>query len=59
MSFEAIETVIGSNLPPSTFAHRAWWANHRSHPEAKDGWLAAGWLVDSVNLTRKTVAFRR
>jgi hypothetical protein len=58
MSFAEIEALIGT-LPPSARTWRAWWANSRSHIEATDGWLAAGWEVESVDLDRQIVTFRR
>ena len=58
MSFAQIEALVGS-LPPSARTWRAWWANSRSHVEAKDGWLAAGWEVEAVDQGQETVTFRR
>jgi hypothetical protein len=58
MSFAEIEDLVGI-LPPSAHSWRAWWANDRSHVEAKDGWLAVGWEVESVDQPRETVTFRR
>ena len=58
MSFAEIEDLVGI-LPPSAPSWRAWWANDRAHVEAKDGWLAAGWEVESVDQPRETVTFRR
>jgi hypothetical protein len=58
MSFARIEAFAGP-LPPSAHTWRAWWANDRSHVEAKDGWFAAGWEVESVDQPRESDTFRR
>jgi len=31
------------SLPKSAYKHAAWWDNHKSHVEARRGWLVAGW----------------
>jgi hypothetical protein len=67
MSFAQIEQIIGYPLPPSAQPDhkmfRNWWANDRSqqstHVQAKSGWLAAGWEVDSLDKNRRTVTFRK
>jgi hypothetical protein len=58
MSFAEIEALVGT-LPSSARTWRAWWANDRSHVEAKHGWLAAGWKVESVDLNGQTVTFHK
>lgn len=59
LTFEQIERIIDSKLPPSASKYREWWANSRgSHVEA-DAWLNTGWLVDEVNLNEKWVRFVR
>ncbi len=65
MSFGQIEVIIGSDLPDSARSRREWWGNarsqHNQHVQAKNGWLAAGWVVDlgGVDLMREIVTFRR
>ena len=63
MTFAAVAaTLRPPHLPRSASIHRAWWGNHRSataNTQARNGWLAAGWEVDSVNLAGQTVTFRR
>ena len=63
MSFAVIEDLIGTPLPNSSRTHKAWWGNDRSpdstHPQAKDGWLAAGWEVESVDQNQQVVIFRK
>lgn len=59
LSFKEIEDILGSSLPDSAREHREWWGNDRSHTQARNGWLAAGWEVSHVDLQRKIVVFRR
>jgi hypothetical protein len=63
MSFADIEQLIGMPLPNSSREHNAWWGNDRSpqstHSQAKYGWLAAGWEVESVDPIQQTTTFRR
>jgi hypothetical protein len=61
ISFQEIERVLGFELLRSAHEHRAWWSNPSSkadHPYAQS-WLAAGWMVDTVNQNDKWVRFRR
>jgi hypothetical protein len=61
LSFDQIEGILGFDLPPSAYKHRAWWSNPSSphqHPYAQ-AWLAAGWKVDTVNQDEKWVRFTR
>lgn len=60
-TFSEMERILGFKLPQSAYAYRQWWANSTSpqqHPHAQS-WLAAGWLVDTVNQQDKWVRFRR
>ena len=63
MSFADIERLIGSPLPDSSRKHSAWWGNDRSprstHSQAKHGWLAVSWEVESVDPIRQSVTFRK
>ncbi len=54
LTFQEIEKIIGSDLPPSAREHDAWWDN--SHTQAKSGWLAAGYNA-SVDLNNETATF--
>ena len=58
LSFGEIERIIGAELPPSAFRHRAWWANQEGGSRAPH-WRAAGFRVDGVNQRDRTVSFRR
>jgi hypothetical protein len=57
-TFQEIERVIGSTLPFSAYAHRAWWANTVSHPQAKS-WMDVGWKIRNVNMEKHTVILDR
>lgn len=60
LSFVAIEKIIKAKLPASAGTHRAWWGNEKSgsHTQARH-WQSAGFIVDSVDLKRKLIYFRR
>lgn len=56
---DEIEAIIGSRLPGSAARHRTWWANSGGNLVHQNAWLDAGWRVDSVDLARHRVVFRR
>lgn len=63
LSFQQLEGILGFELPKSAIDFRQWWGNQhdmksRSQAEA---WLAAGFLVDGVQLRKPggSVRFRR
>jgi hypothetical protein len=56
LSFQQIETILGSPLPDSASRHRPWWANG-GHTQAA-AWLDVGWEVKSVSLG-VSVTFRK
>lgn len=63
LSFQEIEKLIGSRLPPSAYEHRAWWSNQAevsNRPQAK-AWREAGFEVETVKPDRKdgVVSFSR
>ncbi|MCX8153618.1 MAG: hypothetical protein N3E52_04200 [Candidatus Bathyarchaeota archaeon] len=58
LSFSQIENVLGFPLPSSARKLRCWWANDFTHSQAKAGWLAAGYIVDAVDLKSEIVRFR-
>lgn len=57
-TFSEIEAVLGGGLRPSARRHTAWWANDRTHPQAR-AWMDAGWEKTSVNIREETVEFHR
>ena len=59
-SFQAIAQATGSpRLRDAAYTRPQWWANHPAHPQARHGWLAAGWEVEAVDLADQVVTFRR
>ena len=59
LSFADIEEIIGRSLPQSAFEYNAWWANDRTHTQAKNGWMAANWQTLDASLGTKVVQFNR
>lgn len=59
LSFGEVEEILGFPLPMSARTHRPWWANDETHVQAVDGWLSVGWEVESADLARKIVTFRK
>jgi plasmid maintenance system killer protein len=59
-SFSDIERIIGFSLPASARKFPAWRANESSgnHVQAR-AWMAIGWRVETLNLIRESVTFRR
>lgn len=59
LTFDAIEQIIGGNLPASARKHRSWWANDTvSHVQSQQ-WLEADWRVGAINMTEGAVTFVR
>ncbi|NIR87126.1 hypothetical protein GWO13_05945 [Candidatus Bathyarchaeota archaeon] len=58
LTFAEIEKIIGDKLPFSALQHRHWWSNAGSRVQAQ-AWLNAGWIVHDVNLSDRTVVFKR
>ncbi len=57
LSFEEIEEILDFKLPDSAYNYRAWWANDKTHTQAINGWLAAGYETVNVDLGRRMVEF--
>ncbi|SHN74244.1 DUF7662 domain-containing protein [Cryptosporangium aurantiacum] len=57
LSLGEVEGLVGT-LPPSARDYRAWWGNSGTSPQAA-AWLAAGFVVDRVDLSGGRVAFVR
>lgn len=55
LTYSEIEALLGFELPPSAYKYQPWWANDKSHSQAK-AWLNANWKVVHVNLG-KSVKF--
>lgn len=61
LSFRDLESILAFSIPPSAHKHRPWWANQTDNagrPQAQ-GWVDAGFVVDSVNIGAGTVRFAR
>jgi len=58
LTFAEIERIIEDSLPPSAIQHHHWWSNAGSHIQAQ-AWLKVGWIVHNVNLSDRTVVFKR
>ena len=58
MSFADIERIIGAELPPSAFKHRAWWSNNPSNSVITYSWLEAGYKTTNVDMAKRTLVFR-
>src|SRR2546427_10126820 len=59
MSFDEIERVIGTKLPPSATHHRAWWSNNAQNNVMTKAWKEAGFESEDVDMKGRRVAFRR
>jgi hypothetical protein len=57
MTFQQVESVIGSPLPASARRHRPWWANDaRGHAHA-GAWLGAGYRTEEVDMEGEKLVF--
>ena len=59
MSFAEVERVLGTKLPPSAGAHRAWWSNNPTNNMMTKAWLEAGFQSEQVDLEGRKLVFRR
>jgi len=57
LTFEQIEKILGFPLPKSARTYRPWWANDKTHVQAKDGWLNFGWKTTNVDMGTQIVSF--
>ena len=57
MAFADIARVIGAELPPSAFTHRAWWSNNPTNNVMTHAWLEAGYKTANVDMANQTLAF--
>ena len=58
MSFLDVEAITG-RLPKSARFLRQWWGNDRTHAQAREGWLAAGYETTAVSMKRQSLEFAR
>ena len=59
MTFKEIETLIGGELPPVAFRHRAWWSNNASNNVMTRAWLEAGYKTEKVDMADEKLVFVR
>jgi hypothetical protein len=60
LTFAAVATVVGlARLPDAAYRRGQWWQNNAGYPQARDGWLAAGWRVAAVDHAGEMVTFVR
>ncbi len=59
LSFAAIESILGGDLPKSARIHPAWWANQRGPGHSQThSWMNAGWHSGGLDLKSRQVTFR-
>ena len=59
LSFAAIESLLGRQLPKSARKNRAWWSNRSSGALQSAAWMKAGFHVEEIDLTREHVVLRK
>ena len=59
MTFQKIERVIGTRLPPSASNHRAWWSNNPANNVMTRAWLKAGYRTASVDMDGRRLVFEK
>lgn len=60
LTFDQVETILGTPLPASARRSRAWWANSRAANRVQAAaWMEAGYHVRSVDLGQERVVFER
>ncbi|MCS6812036.1 MAG: helix-turn-helix domain-containing protein [Cyanobacteria bacterium] len=59
LTLAEIETILGSNLPKSAYYSRGWWGNRAKGALQASAWMDAGYLVDTIDLERQQITFRR
>ncbi len=60
LSFSEIEKILGFELPQSAYKYPAHWANSPNYPtQIAKAWLDAGYRTEQVNLSNRTVVFRK
>ncbi len=59
MTFDEVEEIIGTGLPPSAFKHRSWWSNNPSNSVITHAWLSAGYKSAEVDMTGQKLVFRK
>lgn len=58
LTFDDIEEMLGFELPPSAYTHRAFWSNTTSHSIALS-WMGVGYETVEVNIDEGFVVFEQ
>ena len=58
LGFGNLMGIVLDVLPKSAYLYRAWWANDRTHIQAR-AWLDAGWKVKVLRMEDRYVTFAR
>jgi len=60
LTFEHIEQILNTQLPPFAHQDHAWWGNQKQGTFVEvNAWKDAGWMVEIANLDEKWVRFVR
>jgi hypothetical protein len=59
LTFNEIEKITGTKLPPKAQHHRAWWSNNSSNNVMTKVWLEAGYESTRVDMSARKLVFRR
>ena len=59
MTFEEIERILGTELPPSAFKHPTWWSNNPMNNPRTYAWLNAGYKTMNVYIKERKLVFQK
>ncbi len=59
LTFVEIEHLLGDALPPSARSKRSWWSNRSKGALQAAAWMAAGYVVKTVDLSAEQVVFSK
>lgn len=59
LTFAEIEALLGETLPSSARSKRGWWSNRSKGALQASAWMAAGYLVDAIDLDSEQVIFTK
>jgi hypothetical protein len=59
LTFNEIEKITGTKLPPKAQHHRAWWSNNAANNVMTRVWLDAGFESAQVDMEARKLVFRR
>jgi hypothetical protein len=48
LSYKDVGAILGDTLPPSAYDWEPWWANDKTHTQAR-AWMSAGWRTIQVS----------